>query len=314
MKLKKILIGVIALFSIISCYEKEHLIATNSGDREELTFPEGTAFDNTTEAIYEKFGVRIFWGEQISSNYVNRAWIGLSGKRFFNYLTEEQARKTIELLNDYVFSKIDAKLFNKALKPNIYLVYDLCTVMGTGYAPEMIYRDPIDNWTFSFFGEGIKKYPMYPTQLHELPKTEDAKLKIRYILFSNMFNSLIEQGIIEIPTQFRTDFDYSKRNLKSKPGEANDPLFYMNQKFCGELNLTSSNIMKLSSTNTFSLTKNFLTYIILVSKYSREDIDNGAGVEGVPFKNYPEILKYYDLTEKYMIEKYGYDLKQLQKK
>lgn len=314
MRLKNIFTLALILIVAISCNNEELLTAKSQKESVGLQFPENTKFDNITNEIYEKYDVKIFWGNQLSSSDVNRAWTSTSGKLFFNYLNEEQAGIHINFLNDYIFSCIDPTLFNKALKPNIYLLYDMNSLLwGLTYSPIKIKMGGIDNWLFSMFGEGLEKYPMYPTDLHIVPQTEAEILAYRRQIFVVMFNELYNKGVIKAPEVFSTEFSYEKLELKYNFGDAEDPLFFMNRGFCGNVNYSSGNLNALYNQNLSNEKNNFLSYVAMVYRYSKSDIESGAGVNGVPFKNYPRLLELYDLVDNYFINTYNYDLKQLQK-
>lgn len=314
MKLKNRLIAIILFLALLSCGKEEALVASNPNSDSALKFPEGTSFDDITLSIYEKFGVKIYWSENIKSVDISKTWTSDAGMASLNfgYLNEEQAGNMIHFLNDYIFSKTDPKLFNKVLRPNIYMLYDLNTlVFNVWLKPVTMELERMDHWLLSMYGEGAQKYPMFATQIHKLPSTDAEIFKYRRNVFTSFFNQLFKMGVIETPEQFKTEFDYTPRDLKYLSTDAEKSDFYMNQNFCGSANTISGDLTRISTTTSMPASKNFMSYLAFVYTYSKEDIENGAGIEGVPFKNYPKLLYFYDLVDQYMIEKYNYDLKQL---
>lgn len=311
MNIRKILTIATLFLVLLSCSKEEALVASNPNSTTSLQFPEGTAFDDITVPIYEKFGVKIYWGDKINNSHVNRAWTSTDAALKFNYLNQEQAGNMIHFLNDHVFSKMNPDIFNRSLKPNIYLLYDLHTLWGgIFFSPIVAQYTGMDNWLFSMYGDP-DKYTLFPP--HKLPATNAEIRTFRKGLFMMLFVDMFDKGVIKMPVEFETEFDYTPRDLKYRTDDAQHPDFFMNHKFCGTVAFTTGSISQLWNTSGFTAKNNFLTYLTLVYTYSKEEIEAGAGINNIPFKKFPAILHYYDLVDKYMIEKYNYDLKQLHK-
>ena len=310
--IKKFLIYTLVLICSASCNKEEVLVPSSQDATYKHEFPENTPFDNITKEIYDNFDVKLLW-TKVQNKDLNKNWTTseISGAKKCNILSEEEAGKSINFLNDHIFSKINSKFFFKVLKPNLYVIDDLHKpTFGTMLMPVNYDLNGMDCWLFSFFGEGATKYPMYATDLHYLPTSEKEILNFRIKVFSGLFDQLFKIKEIEIPKEYIDNFDYVKA-IKNKNTDDDDVDFYMNRGFCGTINTSKGLLAKLNSIRYTSPEKNFLSYMCLIAMYSKEDIENGAGIESVPFNNYPIIIKNYDFVDNYILTKYGYDLKQL---
>lgn len=303
-----------SIFVVSSCAKEDAITPTKQSEAGKYDFPENTKYDDITLSIYEKSGVQILW-TKVKNLDVNRDWTTneISLPKRCRIVSEEQASESIHFLNDYIFNKLDPKLFNKIMKPYLYVVDDLHKPTNGGTLQPLNFDlKGMDCWIFSFFGEGVEKYPSYKTSICVMPKTEAEIFTYRRRVFFALFSELIVQKHIVIPSVFGTDFDYKTRlNM--------DPLhkdFSMNRGFCGVATLSSGRISALT-TNAKNMTDNFLSYVCLAATFSREEMTNGAAypfyTNGsiIPYKGYSRVLQYYDFVYNYILTEYGYDLAQL---
>lgn len=302
---------------ICSCTKEDAIIPTSQNSVGKYDFPENTKFDDITLSIFEKSGVQIFW-TKVKSLDINRDWITneISGAKRCRVLSEKQAEESINFLNDYIFSKIDAVFFNNILKPYVYIVDDLHKpTFGTTLMPLNFELTGIDCWVFSFFGEGEEKYPSYKTALNFLPETDDEIFTFRKRIFFELFTKMIKDGMIKIPSIFDTDFDYITKTKYNK-ADAKHADFFMNRGFCGKANAFKGKISSLSTTPGSTI-DNFTAYVSLVASFSREQMMDGTAYPDytngavIPYGDYSKVLKYYDYVHDYILSEYGYDLKQL---
>lgn len=306
MKLKYLLLVVV--FLTFSCSKEESLTSTTVSLDEKYTFPEGTPYDDITKSIYDEFGVRIIY-KGLTPTYMNQTLKGLY--KIFDIMDEELAGRSIRLVKDHVFSKIDYEFMKPVLKPYIYIAYDLRSPSITSYAPLKYEFEGLDFWIFCFQNRGKEFYPLHTPAT--FPET-DAEIKVqRGIIMDNILRKMVSRGLIEVPQVFYNDFDY-KTAIKVSVNQETDENYFMKRGFVGKY----SPSFFIFSTIGYSITsenpqETFIKYMLFIAKFSKEDIEAGEKLGTGLYKNFPKILKYYDLVDNYMIEKYNYDLKQIQK-
>lgn len=306
MKFKYLLLMVVLI--TFSCSKEESLTSTTVSLDEKYEFPEGTPYDDITKSIYDEFEVRIIY-KGLTPTYMNQTLKG--SYKMFDIMDEELAGRSIRFVKDHVFSKIDYELMRPVLKPYIYIAYDLRTPSVTDYAPLKHEFEGLDFWIFCFQSRGKEFYPSrVPTTF---PETE-ADIKVqRGIIMDNILRKMVYRGLIEVPQVFYSDFDY-KTAIKIATNQEKDENYFMKRGFIGKYSPSSFSFSTISyGISNENPQETFIKYMLFIAKFSKEDINAGEKLGTGLYKNFPIILKYYDLVDNYMIEKYNYDLKQIQK-
>ncbi len=302
--MKNILILFAIIIIVVGCKKEDPIIPMGADAISGYEFPEGTPYDDITKRIFDEFDTQIIW-KNLRSEDLNKVWTGSGISSGITALraTEEQAGEAINFLDECIFSKLDKDLFQKVMKQYVYIAYDAHKlVFGSFLMPVEREYDGINNWLFSLWGDEYK-YTLYTP--HHFPKTDEEFFLYRFKFFGSMFSELIKElGIIEVPPLFRTDFVYGS-GYKVDPAHEK---FFMKAGFCGKFNSFSG---ALGNVYSMTLYDNFLSYVMLVAMYSREEIQTTAGMGNNLYKDYPLILEWYDYVDNYMIENYNYDLKQL---
>lgn len=306
MKSNYLLMTMIILLAF-SCSKEESLVATQLTISERYVFPEGTPYDDLTESIFSEYGIRIIY-KGLQPEYVNSSLKG--SYKVYDIMSDELAEKSIRFVYENVLKKLKPELLKPVSKPYIYLTYDLRSPNGVGgYSPIKYEFAGLDNWIFCF--EGRNEFYPAATPITFPEKEADVKVQ-RGIIIQNILRKMVAKNVIEIPELFYTDFDYVTP-IKTATGTQNDPDFFMKRGFVGGIGTSSFSF----STSSYDIKKEnsqdtFIKYLIFIAKFSKQDLENGEKLGPGVYKNFPKVMQYYDYVDQYMLEKYGYDLKQIQ--
>ena len=110
---------------------------------------------------------------------------------------------------------------------------------------------------------------------------------------------IVDKNKIVVPAEFQSggDFDYSKKY--STVSSADN--YFMKLGYPGNMIKTAYNLSNPSGTLTAKST--FINYLQLGLRYTRDSV-----LIKYPQDKYPLIIKYYDITVKYMQSKYDWDI------
>lgn len=305
-RLKIILYAFICVLLLNACYNEDEVIPSAKEMALRFEFPQGTnSWDEDLVAIYEKFGVCLIYKDLEESDY-NRSWTGGGGGGMSSYkgqnLNDEQAKFYTNFFKNHVFAYIYPELMQKVLPPYYYMVYDLHAAWDYGAfvlkADLKIHTDGLDFWASCLEGE---LNPMTGEQTLRPENAEDF-LKCRGIVLKEMFAKVLDMGNIVVPDNFNDGIDY-QTEIEYKPGYENEDNYYVKRGFPGKIDINFNNFSSLQGITNISPSGNFLQYICLGIRYTKEECEALWSSS-----KYPLIHEKRQLVMDYMKEKYHIDL------
>lgn len=314
MKLKY-LFSLMLLVFLCAC-EDENRLTPRSSDASSISrfeFPQGNnSWDRDLEEIANTFKTIPIY-TAFDSLDLNQRWSGtytisLLGET----LNEEYADFYAYFFKNQVFAFLKPELTMGVLPNYIYLVDDL-RQKGSwtgGYVPLACLWRGLDYWAFSFrakeenlayldYGNGFIYKPYKP---YDLPKTPWEYKARRTLILQNILKKTVEKGKIAIPTEFETggEFDYSQ---SFNVNNVNAENYFMKLGYIGQMIEANYNFSNLSANTKMTSQANFVSYLQLGLRYTRDSV-----LIKYPQEKYPLIIKYYDFTMKYMKDKYNWDI------
>lgn len=299
MKLKYILLFVV-LSIVYSCHEEEALEPLSTEMSLRFEFPEGdAAWDLDIADIAEKYKTYLIY-KNLTTEDFNQAWKGSSGVLTGSPLNEERALFYTTFMKDHVFAFLNPKVTEQVLPVYIYMAYNVYSTTLWGKAPTSDKYDGMDFWCFCL--ESDSEEIVFPFQPLVRPRTAwDFKLR-RGIILKNIIDRIVDKGKIDIPSVFTDDFDYVTE-VKYLLGDENDKNYYKKRGFPGQLGGRYDSFGKLLYIKDTSPRKNFIDYMHLAIRYTRDSV-----AILYPPSEYPKIIQYYDFTVDYLKKDYNWDI------
>ena len=314
MKYRNIFNLLFLLAALVACDDEDELYPrsedVNSVSRFE--FPQGdNAWDKDLEEISHTFGIiPIYKG--FDTIALNQAWSGVFRMNYYGEnLSDEYAEFYTNFIKNHVFAHLKLEYCKGVLPNYLYLVDDLRQKFSgyIGYSPQPCYWNGMDYWAFSFrakeenlayrdLGNGVIERLFTPW---DLPSTAWESKTFRVRILQNILERIVNKGNIEVLAEFNSsDFDYTKKPV-NKPDDAN---YYLKLGYPGKMRSPIYNFEPIAS-GTMDAKTNFTCYLKLGLRYTRDSVEILY-----PKEKYPLIIKYYDLTMKYMKDKYDWDITQ----
>lgn len=324
--MKKYLIFIMTLLVVVSC-AKEDVIVARAPKAESLgEFPQGeTAADKKIVEIYEQFGVRCLY-KGFTKEALEQSWSGGSTGKYGMVGKDIDDEKLLNFyvtfFADNIFKYLSPENTQGILPPSFYFVKDyylnLANIyFGNSYFPNALeyYGKPQEQvftglgfWGFCFSIDeyidisGAKKSLL-------LPSTSLEYSKLKEIILKNILDRMRIKGQFARP-KFLDDKDLDYITVvKSAIKEVDDKNYYKRRGFPERLVAvatyssskdvynTSSGIIKVNMTPDML----FIDYLWLGLRYTKAQIE-------INYKDFPLVLKYYNLVAEYMLSKYNLDL------
>lgn len=300
-------LNIIALFITIglfsSCYKEDSLVSKSSEFETRFEFPQGdNSWDKDLIEIAKTYNVYVIY-DKFETNDFNRVWASLVSTLDYGSAlqTDEQKIFNVNFLKNNIFKYLNPELTSGGMPTYFYLAYDMHsrTILGKS----------AKSWKFSgmdFYAMCLETAPAteddgiyYKQKIR--PKTESEFIIAKGILLHNIITGLVTRGKINLPTFFETDFDYVTQ-IKYSENAKGDKDYYLTRGFSDKISGNERFSMTYpTSIASVSKTQNFISYMHTAIFYTRDEI-----IE--KYNAYPKILKYYDLTIKYLKDNYKWDI------
>lgn len=315
MKYKNIFSLILLLATLGACNDENKLYprSEDASSISRFEFPQGTnSWDQDLEEIANTFGTIPIY-TAFDTLDLNQAWTGTYTIKYRGEaLSDEYAVFYTDFFKNHVFAFLKPELCKGVLPNYIYLVDDLRMSGGFsgGFAPLYCYWLGLDYWAFSFRAkEENLAYIEYPNGLiirpykpYDLPKTPWEYKARRTVILQNIVVKIVSKDKVAVPAEFQSggDLDYSKKFSTVASAEN----YYMKLGYPGNMITTAYNFSNPSGTLTAKSV--FTNYLQLGLRYTRDSV-----LIKYPQDKYPLIIKYYDITMKYMKDKYDWDIAQM---
>lgn len=300
------------LATFVACDDEKKLYprGNDTSSISRFEFPQGSnSWDRDLEEIANTFGTIPIY-TAFDTIDLNQGWTGTYTIKYRGEcLNDEYAVFYTDFFKNHVFTFLKPELCKGVLPNYIYLADDL-RQLGSytgGFAPLTCYWDGLDFWAFSFrakeenlayldYGNGLIIKPFKP---YDLPKTPWEYKTRRTVILQNILVKIVNKDNITIPAEFKSggDFDYSKKYSTVLSADN----YFMKLGYPGNMVKTAYDFSNPSGTLTAKST--FINYLQLGLRYTRDSV-----LIKYPQDKYPLIIKYYDITVKYMQSKYNWDI------
>ena len=307
MKMRYVVLCMLCLLFLTACEKEETIIPRTSNLPSRFEFPEGDdSWDHDLIDIYEKYVTMLIYKNLDSADFI-RSWVaggGGTAGRIGKPLDGELAAFYTDFVKRQVFAFLKPELVEGVLPNYIYLAQDLRLLSYNRYYALANYWDGMDFWAFclNMDKEGLSG------KSFDLPETPwDYKLR-RGVILQNIISKIVQKGKITVPAEFKENFDYTTP-IKYNNVDTNDLNYYVTRGFPGKFVETSYlNFMNYMSVSDITPEKNFISYMHLGMRYSRDSV-----LIKYPREKFPKIIQYYDFTMKYVKDNYGWDLTEMEK-
>ena len=293
-----------------SCWEEDDIIPSEQEMALRFEFPQGNnSWDEDLVAIQEQFGVCMIYRDLDSSD-MSRSWTGgggFSATYEGENLTDEQAEFYTNFFKNHVFAYLTPEITQKVLPPYWYMMYDLNAVTQWGTlelkSEQRLYTGGLDFWASCLEG---RLNPLTGTQI-ERPETAEEYLSFRGWILCTIFTEACSNGNIVIPEEFHTGFDY-QTEITYQTGYEDDENYYIRRGFPGRMVNDKFNFSALQRVSYTSRTDNFVQYLNLGMRYSKEEYEALW-----PSSDYPFIYEKRQFVIDYMKNTYNIDLEAIQR-
>lgn len=292
-----------------SCWEEDEIIPGEQEMALRFEFPQGNnSWDEDLVAIQEEFGVCMIY-KDLDSSDLSRSWTG-TGNVAAQYrgenLTDEQAEFYTNFFKNHVFAYLRPEITQRVLPPYWYMMYDFHAAWDFGTmtikTDLTYYNEGLDFWVTCLEGE----YNSFLGTQTKRPETAAEYLQYRGWIFCAIFTKACANGNIVIPEEFHVGFDYQTEVVNLSAYE-DDENFYIRRGFPGQM-LNGFNFSPLSSIARTNRTDNFVQYLNLAMRYSREEYEALW-----PSSEYPFIYEKRQFVIDYMKNTYNIDLEAIQR-
>ena len=303
-KFKIVLYVFLCSVLLSACYHEDDIIPSEKTMVLRFDFPQGNnSWDEDLAKINEEFGVCMIYKDIEEGDY-NRSWTGggvFAAEFHGQDLNDEQAQFYTNFFKNHVFNYLNAEITQKVLPPYYYMVYDYHALYSFGtmqLKSEMsFYTDNLDFWVTCLEGD---VNPLTFAQLVR-PKTAEDYLMCRGVILKEIFEKAIEVGNIVVPEEFNTGIDY-QTEITYKVGYENDDNYYVKRGFPGIM-YTTFNFSDLQSVTKINPQTNFLQYINLGMRYTKEEYEALR-----PSSKYPLVHEKRQFVIDYMKRVHNIDL------
>lgn len=319
MKTQISILLVLSLLLVYSCYKEDKIIPTSSENSERFTFPQGNNdFDLAAKSVYDEFGVKIIYKDFRDVDF-NLSWtVAAFGKLGYD-IPENQQREAVSFMVNHIFGKLKPQITAKVLPPYFYVadsIYqrsDILPVLESVLATTYNYAG-LDFWSFTW--NGIQPWTKmlttgtttYSAQTYR-PRSSFEYFYRSGVMVKEIYKKAVTIGNITVPDNFNSGLDFTTA-IKYAAGTENDVNYYKKRGFPGQMiNTGNFNITYLSAINRTGPTQNFIDYLHLCMRYSRDSIE-----VLYPIDKYPVIHTKYPIVIKHMKDNYGIDLEEMAKK
>ena len=313
MKLKNILLCAIIVVAAQACDNEAALQPNAPGEGIVFEFPEGdNDWDRDLQQIAGEFGTKCIY-KNLTLTDLMRSWTATGSATEYlgqGLINDRQAKLYTQFFKDHVFHFLNPEIAKKVLPNYIYFAYDYCSVnfradIGLVWHgnPRARY-DGMGFWAFCYETSEHVSIMDVPWQWTMFTEAIDVK-KNREMVLKNIFNLMVNDGVIVPPAQFAVGggLDYSTPIVYGA-ANINNENYYKRRGFPARLtNLVTwvaspSDLYSISNTGP---TLTFIDYLWLAFRFS-------AGEVREAYKDFPLVIQYYELTVKYVKEKYGMDI------
>lgn len=300
-----------------SCYKEDALTPTEGGVELRFNVPQGNhAWDEDIMQIYNDFGVYLVYDELSDADF-NRSWTGTGGGAFgatyegMGSKSDEMTKSYVDFMKTHIFPylKNKSQVYKKILPMYWYLGYnvnahsklDLGFMVLEFHVPQLNLFGGLDYWSLCFFGDNASDDDPYFD-----PKTQKQYSQARNCILGHIFSEAVQNGNIQIPTDFETGFDHLT-SLVKEIGTEEDPNYYLTRGYPGTVNMSKFASVTTPDSGLPPTNENtFIGYILLQMLYSPAELE-----EHYPSATYPLIAEKFSYVYNYMKTTYGIDLREI---
>lgn len=296
MKLKYVLLAVLSYGFVVACSDEEKIVPGEDGVNARYEFPQGTdEWDDLAKTIKEDHDVYMIY-KDFTQLDISRAWTAAYEKDYNGEsLTGEQANAQMKFMKQHFLDYLPTELTRSVLPLYYYLISEYRTesISGTSVSKSLItnFSDGLDFWVSSICTSTETTFP----------DTREKLKEHRVRIMKQFLEAAINRGVIEIPSSFNKDFDYTTA-IKTYSWDSDDPNYYLKRGFLGSISGDSFNLGSIYSISDVTQAKNFLTYVFSGMRYTEEEFLAKFPAE------YTLIHKKRLEVINYMKEKYHVDL------
>lgn len=320
MNIKYLFLVLVLWLAVVSCDNEDTLYPTEPTNGVTFEFPEGSdAWDQDLEEIATRFGTKCIYKNLKESDYF-RTWTTGSSTAATNFIVSKLPDSRLvklytQFFKEHIFRFLSPE-YTKGVLPNyIFFAYDFCSVNKRALSPgdTLVYHSS-GSTKMKFDGMGFWSF-CYETEEHltimGLPwkntiSAGDVQFvqEERDILLRNIFRQMVDAGKIVPPVEFEsggeldyvTPISYGAANMQNENYfiTRGFPKRLTNLKQYGKF----GDLYSIAYTGRIGT---FVDYLNLALRLPREQVY-------AEYANYPLVIKFYDLTVKYMKEKYGMDI------
>lgn len=319
MNIKYLFLVLVLWLAAVSCDNEDTLYPTEPTKGVTFEFPEGSdAWDRDLEEIATRFGTKCIYKNLQESDYFRTWTAAASGATNFivSKLPDDRLAKLYtQFFKEHIFRFLSPECTKGVLPNYIFFAYDFCSVNKRALSPgdTLIYHST-NNTKMKFDGMGFWSF-CYETEEHlsimGLPwkstiSVGDVKFvqEERDVQLRNIFRQMVDAGTIVPPVEFESggELDYATPISYGAVNMQNENYFITRgfPKRLTNLKQYGKFVDLYSITNTGRI-ETFVDYLNLALRLPREQVYT-------EYANYPLVIRFYDLTVKYMKEKYGMDI------
>ena len=317
MNIKYLFLVFILWFVVAACDNEDTLYPTEPENGVTFNFPEGSdTWDQDLEEIAARFGTKCIYKNLEEADYF-RTWTA-SASGATNFIVSKLPDACLiklytQFFKDHIFRFLSPECTKGVLPNYIFFAYDFCSVSKRALSPgdTLVYHS-YNSTKMKFDGMGFWSF-CYETEEHLTIMGQPWKGSIaagdvkfvqeeRDILLRNIFRRMVDAGTIVPPVEFEAggELDYV---TPITYGDVQNENYYMKRGFPKRLtNLKSyGNFGDLWSIANTGRIETFVDYLNLALRLPKIQVY-------ADYADYPLIIKFYDLTVKYMREKYDMDI------
>ena len=332
MKLKNIAIStLIACLGIWAC-DEEALSPNPPSEGITFAFPEGSnAWDQELQAIAQRFNTKCIY-KNITTENLTRSWVSNTGLgtaeatyHGTGLVSDEQARLYTQFFAEHVFAFLNPEVVNEVLPPYILFAHDYCSInhrqLMAGEvigdltegdslewcgSPRMQYNG-LGFWAFSLSSEEHLDIWGTPWQQYMFKSADSVKM-YRELILKNIFNTMVEEGVMVPPLQFEEGglFDYTTP-ITWMANTVDDENYYKRRGFPEQLRNMSTPNSRPTDLYNVILTdpaQNFTDYLWLAFRYSADEIREN-------YADFPLVIQAYDIVVAHVRNTYGMDISKI---
>jgi len=302
---------------VYGCDNEEALQPNSVGNGIVFAFPEGDeAWDRDLVEIAEQFGTKCIY-KNLTLTDLTRTWLPSTGT-VVGYVgqglvSDRQARQYTQFFKEHVFRFLNSEVTQEIFPNYIFFAHDFCSVnyrilpegdtLVWNGTPTVKY-DGMGYWAFSFESEEHLNIMGNPWQQHMFTTATEV-MQNREVVLKNIFNQMVNKRVIVPPAAFAMGggLDYATPIVYGA-AKVDDENYFKRRGFPEQMRNLKQYVKKptdlYSITNTGPI-ETFVDYLWLAFRYTGDVIREN-------YKDFPLVIRYYELTVEYMKENYGMDI------